>query len=272
MQVQRVNGERMSEGSRWWEFYFVRYAIGTLTGALFVNQIARISPELGRAVFFGIDPMREVAFGIPLVLGYGLLFCYVASIPVLVLHSARLIRPKILSMSPMSGAQIKDVIAVAAIAALGIALLAAIRILPGKLADQSFLIQVGIYSILGMLWLEWAALAWLLAHLEQAFKALEKLARARERNRNAGGLIDSYRHLREHGNSIFIVLLELILGGVLLGILHLIVNDQSVPSGEKVQVFLRYTAPVVLLWMLPGAIVWRVSTSFERRFADAYGE
>jgi hypothetical protein len=266
----------MQDNSRWWEFYFVRYAIGTLTGALLVNQASRLSPELAKIVFFQIDLQKEVYAGTSLLLGYGLLFCYIASIPILVWHSARFVAPKAANLIPsrfltkfgagMSGLRLGFASGLVAIA--GLLLLQALLFLWKNSAEQDFLIKLGILSGLAVLWFEWGALIWLLFNMERAYQSLRSLAEARYRNQNKGGMIDSYRHLREHGNSILIVLLELILGGILLGMLHVVETDPAIAESIKIKTYAAYSIPILVLWMVPGAAMWFVAASFEKRFSE----
>ena len=76
-------------------------------------------------------------------------------------------------------------------------------------------------------------------------------------------MTDSYRHLREHGNSFFIVLLEIVLGVTLFGIGRYLVGDSSASKR-----MLSYIV-VLLVWIIPAVFVWLIATVFERRFADA---
>jgi hypothetical protein len=269
----------VQENSRWWEFYFVRYAIGTLTGAALVNQIPRISEDLAKVVFFGLDLQKQAFAGVSLLIGYGLLFCYVASIPILVWHSARFSLPKIRDVLPHSSGvhleKLKPVklgMIIGIIVALGFMLIHYYLGFSKMLTDQDFLIKFAIWIILLVLWLEWGSLVWLITNLEKAYQALKSLSEARSSNANRGGFIDSYRHLREHGNSILIVMLEFVLGGVLLGMLYLIENDKAIADADKINVYATHAVPILLAWMFPGAVMWRVATSFERRFVELEGQ
>jgi hypothetical protein len=269
----------MQDHSRWWEFYFVRYAIGTLVGALIVNQAPRISPQFGEIIFFGVDMGEEIFAGVSMLFGYGLLFCYIASIPILVWHSARFVTPRISHFTsrpffikhsrlfPL----IKDSLSIGIIGTFGIVLISLYQYFPANLVDGEFIIQLVVVTTLAVLWLEWGALIWLIVNMERAYQSLKSLAIARAENQNTGGFIDSYRHLREHGNSILIVFLEFVLGAVLLGMLYSIEHDASIAAGEKIKLYAAHAGTVLALWMLPGAVIWQIAVSFERRFVEADG-
>ncbi|MDE3186031.1 MAG: hypothetical protein KGM96_00735, partial [Acidobacteriota bacterium] len=70
-------------------------------------------------------------------------------------------------------------------------------------------------------------------------------------------LVDSYRHLREHGNTALIVLLELALSPVL----YLVLEDQSRPAAQVLFV------GVLVLWVFPSVLIHGLAQHLERRFS-----
>lgn len=75
--------------SRWWEFYGIRYAQGTVVGAMFVYFLFSQNEKLKNILFIPSDPKD---FGMPhliLLAIYGLAYCYIASAPILVMHAGR---------------------------------------------------------------------------------------------------------------------------------------------------------------------------------------
>ena len=75
--------------SRWWEFYFVRYFVGTILGAIIVYVLTVSSNS---ALSASLVPGVTKEIGYPhlfLLSAYGLAYCYIASGPVLVLHATR---------------------------------------------------------------------------------------------------------------------------------------------------------------------------------------
>ena len=81
----------MSENtnSRWWEFYFVRYFVGTVLGAIIV-YVLTVSSDSALSASLVPGVTKEISYPHLLLLAaYGLAYCYIASGPVLVLHATR---------------------------------------------------------------------------------------------------------------------------------------------------------------------------------------
>lgn len=261
----------MASNARWWEFYFVRYAIGTLVGAFVVNQIVRISPSLREILLFGLgaEPTLPRA---TLLLGYGLLLCYIASVPILVLHATRfaigsapsrkLDRPK------LRGIFVEwRWLACIVFAALAALLIITIAMSVARNADtDGFLLSLILWAVLLTLTLEYIAAFVMLVYNDRIYEGMKRLAKARGLNEDRGGFIESYRHLREHGNSLFIVGLELVLGAALIGLVRVIENDMNVH--DKLYECSRWGITLLISWMLPGIAVWFLGSIVERRFAD----
>jgi uncharacterized membrane protein (DUF485 family) len=93
--------------------------------------------------------------------------------------------------------------------------------------------------------------------------SIQKLAN--KRSNAKGGITGSYKHMREHGNSFAIVLLEVMLA-VLLYAVGSIGFQQPLTAANKDAFILPYVA-VVILWVIPAALVWVVGTLFEREFS-----
>lgn len=75
--------------SHWWEFYGVRYAQGTVVGAMIVFFLFSQNEALKKLLFLPADPKD---FGMPhliLLAVYGLAYCYIASAPILIMHAGR---------------------------------------------------------------------------------------------------------------------------------------------------------------------------------------
>ena len=67
--------------------------------------------------------------------------------------------------------------------------------------------------------------------------------------------VESYRHLREHGNAFLIVVFEIVLAICL----------WNLPKDE-IQIF----APIIVsIWVLPGSIVWFVGTALENNMVSS---
>jgi hypothetical protein len=225
-----------------WEYYAVRYFVGTVVGAAIVALLNAdpASPFANRLnVVVGLPNPGFLGVGLLAALGFG--FCYVASSPMLTLHSTRAnLR---LSMIRSRWGLVLAVIVSTAVAILW-------NLLPPLAATGSGVV-IGFQ------------LALVVVAVMNEFCTIESfyrdLATARanavgepSKGRSPGcEYVTSYRHLREHGNAVSIVVLEFVLAYVILRS-----NSQA-------------TAIVVIgLWILPSTTAWFLGTVLERRFAS----
>jgi hypothetical protein len=91
-------GSNEVSSSRWWEFYAVRYAMGTVVGAVVFYFLCCSTPVL-RPLVFGagpadanavpVVPVKLDTVQLALLVAYGLVYCYIASAPILVFHATR---------------------------------------------------------------------------------------------------------------------------------------------------------------------------------------
>ncbi|MBE3650927.1 hypothetical protein [Paenibacillus polymyxa] len=72
----------------------------------------------------------------------------------------------------------------------------------------------------------------------------------REKNDAIKEYVESYKHLREHGNAFFIVLMEIILGVLLFWFPKIIIIS------------------VIGIWVVAGALVWFIGTYLERKLNE----
>jgi hypothetical protein len=93
----------------------------------------------------------------------------------------------------------------------------------------------------------------------QFYKFYCKLSKSRTTLKAATDLTESYRHLREHGNSLLIVVLEIVLAAVLWGIR---------PSADVMHRSIIFPAFAILLWTIPGTVAWFAGSIIETRFAN----
>lgn len=203
---------------RWWESYLVRYAIGTIAGAVLVYAFLNITggDELkakalmtpyvtsadvhtlinecnndksnscvAKVKFYqdlnGFDLKQFVLLAI-----YGLAYCYISSVPVLVAHSVRRM------IDNSFGAFIFYITFI---------LLPLIIIFCGPIVGSSSTILFSIVFIL----IQVIMMVRELCKAEELTEFYMKLHSARNADKIS---LDSYKHLREHGNAFFIVVLE----------------------------------------------------------------
>lgn len=264
--------------SRWWEFYAVRYAVGTAFGGLFVFLFFNMSPVLKKLLFLGpayddggeqashaavsdagLAPDQLVLYGI-----FGLFFCLLSSAPALVLHATRAVEAP-WGKRASSGRFLSIIVLTTASA----------------IAWNVFFIpetQNGIACVKFA-----AAWVFLFVVVAQACRMLEvvrqidlvycyakRLSLKRKEAKIAGlDIVESYRQLRDHGNSLMIVLLEMVLGVSLLILTGAIdkILDPSLPEPGARQILL-ITFLMMVFWLLPGCCAWILGMQIERRFVD----
>jgi hypothetical protein len=229
--------------NRWWEYYTVRYFVGTVVGAVIMVLLTGQSGASYARFLATLVDFKESAFlGVSLVAGLGFAFCYIASAPVLTLHTTR----AHLQLSVMKKHWL--VHAVSIIVSICVAIYVAWCYISPIAA-----IVLGV--ILG------SQVGLIVAMFATKFSCIEKyyrdLATARSKALVKEGVpaspgmeyITSYRHLREHGNAFSIVLLELVLAWSLY---------QLCSATEAFY--------LLFVWLLPAAITWVVGTILESRY------
>lgn len=92
-----------------------------------------------------------------------------------------------------------------------------------------------------------------------------KLFHAR-RQKNAKDVRDTYTHLREHSNSVFIVVVELAILACLLA-LHKS-NPYGLSTALPFESYSQWAFLSLAIWMLPTVFLWGRANAFEKSFAD----
>jgi hypothetical protein len=247
-----------SSGSfRWWEFYGVRYAMGTIVGSIVFYVLAS-----GNAL------LKPLATDIKYLVSFGLVYCYIASAPILVFHAGRfLLKERHRGLGFLSAAAVGLVAGI----------LGWLFIPRDHIAAPIFWLFLLAFAIAAFIWcLEGLVVCGALRQSDKLWTFYEKLSDHRA-NADKGEIIDSYRHLREHGNSFFIVSLEIILGTILIGIsaaaglFDAPATPEALKSMSSPTLDSRFVAPIlaIVLWILPAVLVWFIATELERRFMDA---
>jgi hypothetical protein len=225
--------------SRWWEQYTVRYFVGTVAGVLSIYVLREYAAL--KDVFANIIPKVE-DLGDAVVLGsVGLAYCYVASAPILTIHAVRAVA----RLDEESRCKWLVRIFLPLVPLLMFFVWVASRRLPD--VPTAWLIALLIVSPQVLLLYKASGDGFASTH--EFYKNLVKARRDEWLRRE--DFVDSYRHLREHGNAKSILALEIILG-VMIG---------TAQSGEQL-LFLLF------LWMLPSTYCWLIGTVLEARFAN----
>ena len=235
--------ESSDQKTRWWESYFVRYLLGTITGAILIfifNEVGVFQKSFSINTMLLDKDKQYFAF---MSLGIcGFAYCYISSGPMLVFHSIRGICNKIYLFLFFGGAAVLSFI---------------VAIYYSKLFTRPF-IAVFLYMIVVLLESALVVFA-IFFKSDELYYFYKKLTVARGRQ-GPGGYIESYRHMREHGNSILIVPLEVILGAAIIYIPNLI-------NLEKHMIILG----LLSLWIVPAGLVWFVSNILEYKMISKDG-
>lgn len=177
--------------NNWWEFYIVRYAAGTIFGSLLFYAVA--SNSFLKPMLFGFEEAKDSSKLVYLgLLGfYGLAFCYIASAPILVFHATRFYHQN----------TAHSVIAKSIAAALFLVTGVLFYCFSNSLV-YALIGPVVLTLMVGQFFLVYKTIN----SSNENFAFYQKLTSAR--NSVDPELLLSYKHLREHGNSFFIILME----------------------------------------------------------------
>ena len=235
-----------TENGRWWEFYFVRYFVGTVIGGAILFYL-NITPgsSLEGAIIPNVKDIAALdAHLIALLAAMGLAFCYVASAPILVLHATRGV-----FLSP-------DTSRFTASFRIGLGILFVAFVAAGFLSSFSnlnYLLAWFAFLLIALLQVIPIVLA-LSSDAKRLHEYYENITKARSNeNKDAKEFVESYKHLREHGNAFFIVFFEAMLGFIL----------WASPKGNYAILFL-------FLWIIPAALVWIIGSVLEYKYASTY--
>lgn len=234
--------------SRWWEYYLVRYFVGTVFGTIIVLYIAYNSDFYSKLFVNSLFENNKFEMSYLWLFGFlGLAFCYLASSPVLVLHAFRsvFLYSKKNNINRKQGRlkMIWNGICKAKWRQLFLLYLV-IPLIP-------LLFNFTIFSKWTVLTLVIYLIQLLLVIIElysnKVVHYYKELTKKRASNsKEKSEYIESYRHIREHGNAFLIILFELLLGLVLY---H--VNS------------LTELIFVLLCWITPASLVWFLGNTLE---------
>lgn len=244
-----------TSSNRWWEFYFVRYFVGTTLGAIIILFLAHSdSPVFANqgqiAPVLKLLKIEKFETGVIAALAtIGLAFCYLASSPILVLHATRGELLKIRDSLSRWRSFIFLVLIFVVAGGQSYALWVAMRMKGNPWVSHDFYMGSLCLFIVSIVFVGQLFLLWLsfTGREKNAFYYYDDLVTKRADANEAGReYIESYRHLREHGNAFFIAFLELLLGVALF--------YSPIPW-----------AGLLFLWIFPAVGVWFFGTLLENR-------
>jgi hypothetical protein len=250
--------------SRWWEDYLVRYFTGTLVGTacvfilvtniFFEGDTAAVSKRM----FF--SPEKDSTWlGLIALLLAGGAYCYLASVPITVFHAGRMIRE---GMNRWARIAWYIWWGLSFVIVLGAALdFTWLRHFPPSKLFVGTLLAIccgpAIWVFCGQL-----NVLWILKKKQDKPDApfvayYRSLVRARDQTATSG-IRESYTHMREHANSVFIVVIELSLLAAFLLLWKLMVDPT---------LFAVWSLGFLMLWTSPNVLLWGLANSLERDLA-----
>lgn len=285
--------------TRWWEYYLPRYLMPSIAGAVIVNWLCSyVGNGLRGLLSLPANGRPLDTSSVILLFLYGNLFCYIASYPVLVFHATRVMdfndgswpgRPLmdgyLLTVVLLAGVsflrfgrpEVRYWLAFAVVGALAVVQLLRLGIVLSRPFEArghgDRVSPVYFYSYVlahrrGMPVVEeetktappktaTGSAADLLSEEEEDE---EEVTTTRSRtNLWRREFMDTYRHLREHGNSAFIFLLEIVLAVLACCVIT--------KPGQSPQMQLGALGFLFSLWAIPSVFVHLLAQHLERRFS-----
>lgn len=235
--------------SNWWEFYGIRYAQGTVIGAMIVYFLFSRNASLKSILFLPTDPKDFGMSHLVLLAIYGLTYCYIASAPILVLHAGRgLFFKSTTNPNPSTGTAIRLLFVL-----MPPTLISGYYFYSNSIAKIDGALALFVYTtilalqfvtLLNVLYCRWAeTIAYYLAIIKK------------RKEYEASGYVDSYKHIREHGNSFLIVFLQFILAIPI----FVFVSQPHITDEDAV----RHLCMIIFPWIIPAAAIWVFGNKLE---------
>lgn len=250
--------EKEKSSNRWWESYFIRYFVGCAFGALILLillfhegsgikelLVNKFSMEYLSLVFL----VKEEALT-PFLLAVfvaGIAFCYISTAPILVLHALRMY------ISYNKKFLMDLTITTFIIAILSFLVIVSMICLTAVFYDSSIWFLVPYISLLVLVF-SLCCIPWVKNHTSKLYCFSKSLAEYRAKDKKQiDEYVESYRHLREHGNAFFVIPLEIILGCALFKVSSI-----------------SHAAIIIFVWVIPAVTVWFMATYLESKLGEVH--
>lgn len=228
--------------NRWWEFYLVRYFVGTVFGTLVTLYLYSNNTAFSKFYKLQVSLKDFTSSHIILFGLLGLAFCYIASTPILVLHATRssIFKPHKFNKKP-------TIIGIIVLILVTVALYWVTK----NNLEWFFLIFIFLVQVILLV---------LALYKGNILDFYVKLINKRAASSSTIVSIpttnpevikeytESYRHLREHGNAFSIVLMEFIFGIIL----YFMKDIQEV-------------VVTMIIWIIPSSFVWFIGSYLESK-------
>ena len=272
--------------NRWWENYLVRYLVPSIAGMFILMWLNKNSG--GGGILEKYLPMLKLTdgkdFNTASLTGWlllGTLYCYIASYPILVLHAVRVYLLNKKNISHILGILLMIVYMIFLALYLKIFCLILIFVIIFSGFQCYFLYEVAKVT-------EGGEGYDYMKHLTKAKNPVKtdtetnaetnpvktdtetnaetnpvKTDTETNAETNPGyikDITDSYKHLREHGNTALIILLEVLLAFILYFSLHF----------ERENKFMDFSivSIILIIWIFPAALVYFYGHLLERKFSE----
>lgn len=263
--------------NRWWENYLVRYLVPSIAGMFILMWLNKNSG--GSGILEKYLPMLKLTndkdFNTASLTGwllFGTLYCYIASYTVLVFHAIRVnlfnkisLRVNLFNKKYLVKCT-KRILCISMVIVI-YPIISCVFCYLYNLSYNFF----NIYSLIFTLEIEFSIFQgyflYKVSKKGRGYAYMVRLAKAKNGKTpntviNAGyikDITDSYKHLREHGNTALIILLEILLAFILYFSLRF----------EKENNFMDFSivSIILIIWVFPAALVYFYGHLSERKFS-----
>jgi hypothetical protein len=273
---------------RWWENYLVRYLMPSIAGMIIVNWLMTISGDnLKEILLFSIEKnIRLDGPNLVLLFLYGNLFCYIASYPILVFHGTRVldfernswkhrihdgyIWTLIVFLLSIFATQLPNechlalgasfiIVSIFALSQMYriFLVLKEIEYNSSQIKDKSSLA----YSFVHMLGVRRGKIQDISTNINKKQFSNGSESGTKETKRTniwRNEIVETYRHMREHGNSAFIFALEIVLAAACFSIV-----DSDFNTIKKLSIL----GILLAIWAAPAVCIHLLGQHLERRFS-----
>ena len=243
---------------RWWEFYALRYALGSVMGVfillyIFIHTDIATKFGLEKLAFLIPKDPKDLSFVHLVILGVcGLAYCYLSSAPMLVFHALRVI---VFRESNTQSSFWPKWGVYTFVFSLVITFFVVIM---GYFSDDMFLdklnsnkvIEIILFFLSTVSFSFTTMLSWWSGTEEPSLLITDFYKKLAEKRQKKLDYVESYRHLREHANAFALVLCEIIF--CLLFV-----------TGLKISGSVNFVPLLVILWLLGPALIWLVANELE---------
>lgn len=265
-----------SAATRWWENYLVRYFLPSVAGMVILrwidlNTVGSIRNYVPTFMLTDWKDFGTAHLVVWLLLGS--LYCYISSYPILVFHATRVLDFKDrkgtvgnLGLNPYAYSVVfatlayvaawKDMLWLAFVAVILFAGVQLVRLYKVYARQELFGFDQNFEASIAYAYLNKLSKRRGVKEEKSTWEDDEGNT-AEITNSRLVDLADSYKHLREHGNTAFIFMLELALCPVFLIALRY----------QQDLVDFAYLSVLLFIWILPSALVHFLGQHLERRYS-----